>query len=150
MKRGTTYGQFVIERVLPQAPARVFAAWADFEKKKRWFGDWHNVLEHTQDFRVGGRALWRGRNDDGVLHQNDTVFHDIVDNERIVNSYTMTLDERRISVSLQTLEFAPVAGGTKLTLTESGVFLDGYDGAEDRVRGTNWLLDHLEAALRGD
>jgi uncharacterized protein YndB with AHSA1/START domain len=108
------------------------------------------VLEHAQDFRVGGRALWRGQGEDGVVYRNDTVFYDIVENERIVNSYAMMLDDRRISVSLQTLEFAPAAGGTKLTLTESGVFLDGYDGADDRVRGTNWLLDQLEAALRRD
>jgi hypothetical protein len=33
-------------------------------------------------------------------------------------------------------------------LTEQGVFLDGYDDAGSRERGTKGLLDKLEAALK--
>jgi hypothetical protein len=33
-------------------------------------------------------------------------------------------------------------------LTEQGAFLDGYDDAGGRDRGTRGLLDQLEAALR--
>jgi len=33
-------------------------------------------------------------------------------------------------------------------LTEQGVFLDGYDDAGSRERGTKGLLDQLEASLK--
>jgi hypothetical protein len=59
----------------------------------------------------------------------------------------MLIDETRISVSLQTLEFLPKGKGTKLILTEQGVYLDGTDDPAERERGTRQLLDALGAAL---
>lgn len=141
---------FVIERRLPSAPARVFAAFADQKKKARWFGcvEGWEVAEHTLDFRVGGREVWRGGPPGGTPHRNDTYYHDIVAGERIVWSYAMQLGERRISVSLSTLELFPDGTGTRMRFTEQGVFLDGHDGIAERERGTKDLLDNLERALR--
>jgi hypothetical protein len=59
----------------------------------------------------------------------------------------MHLDDRRISVSLATIELAPSARGTSFKLTEQGVFLDGYDDAGSRERGTLELMDRLAASL---
>src|SRR5262249_40467321 len=39
----------------------------------------------------------------------------------------MHLDERKISVSLATLELRPEGKGTRLVITKQGAFLDGYD-----------------------
>jgi uncharacterized protein YndB with AHSA1/START domain len=70
--------------------------------------------------------------------------------QRIVYANDMHLDDKRISVSLATVEFKPVgSAGTRLIFTEQAVFLDGYDDAESRERGTRGLLDKLEMALRG-
>jgi len=82
---------FVIERRLASSPARVFAAFADQKKKARWFGcvDGWEVAEHTLDFRVGGREVWRGGPPGDTPHRNDTYYHDIVPDERIVWSYAM-------------------------------------------------------------
>jgi hypothetical protein len=63
-------------------------------------------------------------------------------------SYTMHVGERAISVSLTTLELCPEGAGTRIRFVEQGVYLDDYDGAADRVRGTNDLLDSLDRALR--
>jgi uncharacterized protein YndB with AHSA1/START domain len=71
-----------------------------------------------------------------------------VQNERIILSYDMHLDEKRISVSLATVEFKPARKGTLLVYTEQGAFLDGFDDAGAREHGTRDLLDKLEAALR--
>jgi uncharacterized protein YndB with AHSA1/START domain len=148
--RSTQHDTFVIDRRLPSSPARVFAAFADRDRKARWFGcvEGWEVAEHTLDFRVGGREVWRGGPPGGTLHRNDTVYHDIVSNERIVWSYSMQLDDRRISVSLATLELHPDGSGTRLRFTEQGVYLDGHDGTADRERGTRELLDSLARALR--
>jgi hypothetical protein len=58
------------------------------------------------------------------------------------------LDDRKISVSLATLELKPAGTDTRLVMTEQGAFLDGYDDAGSRERGTNFLLDALGQSLR--
>jgi len=143
---------FVIERRLPSPPARVFAAFADPARKARWFGcvEGWEVAEHTIDFRVGGREVWRGGPPGDTPHRNDTYYHDIVPDERIVWSYAMHLGGRRISVSLATVELSPEGTGTRMRFTEQGVYLDGHDGIAERERGTKDLLDNLERALRAE
>jgi len=141
---------FVIERRLASSPTRVFAAFADQKKKARWFGcvDGWEVAEHTLDFRVGGREVWRGGPPGDMPHRNDSYYHDIVPDERIVWSYAMQVGGRRISVSLATLELSPDGTGTQMRFIEQGVYLDGHDGIAERERGTKDLLDNLERALR--
>ena len=73
----------------------------------------------------------------------------MVSNERLVYAYEMHLDARRISVSLTTIELQREGDGTRLLLTEQGAFLDGYDDAGARERGTGFLLDRLKATLDG-
>ena len=90
----------------------------------------------------------RGGPPGGQQHRNDTLYHDIVPDQRIVWSYTMRLDETPISVSLSTIELHRDGVGTRLVFTEQGVFLDGYDGGGDRVRGTRMLLESLARSLQ--
>jgi uncharacterized protein YndB with AHSA1/START domain len=144
------HDSFTIERSYPASPSRVFAAFADRATKARWFGcvEGWDVDEHTLDFSVGGREVWSGGPPGGTRHRNDTVYHDIVPDERIVWSYAMQLGGRRISVSLTTIELRADGSGTRMTFTEQGVYLDGYDGAAERVHGTGELLDSLERAIR--
>lgn len=144
------HDQFVIERTYPVAPARVFAAWTSLEVKQQWFtgdGDVDNVDRHTLDFRVGGREHLSGAIAGGPSYRFDAVYQDIVDGERIVWSYDMHLDDRRISVSVATVEITGVPGGTRLTVTEQGAFLDGLDTNEQRRGGTEQLMDQLGAWL---
>ncbi len=146
------HGTFTIEREFAFPPARVFAAWAEPEAKSAWFAgtaDKWKELERRMDFRVGGSERLRGQWVSGPVSDFQAHYHDIVRGRRIVYSYTMHIDERKISVSLATIEFAPAGRGTKLTLTEQGAFLDGYDDAGSRERGTNALIDALGRSLEG-
>jgi hypothetical protein len=59
----------------------------------------------------------------------------------------MHLDQRKISVSLATYELKSIGDGTQLVLTENGAFLDGYDDAGSRERGSNLLLDAIGKSL---
>ncbi|HJU40517.1 MAG TPA: SRPBCC domain-containing protein [Tahibacter sp.] len=148
---------FVIERIYAAAPARVFAAFADPVKKRRWFaeGDGFDIDEYTLDFRVGGSERTRFRFEmpgrpgktSGV---NDTVFTDIVENRRIVFAYAMTIAGQRISSSQTTFELVPDGAGTTLVMTEQAAFFDGADGAERREGGWRELLDSLGRALDAD
>jgi len=60
----------------------------------------------------------------------------------------MHLDEKRISVSLSTIELLPGGAGTRIVMTEQDAFLDGADLPSERERGTHELLDNLAADLR--
>lgn len=147
-QRNTTHATFVIERDLPHPPAKVFAAYADPKKKAKWFGgppEWNS--EHRMDFRVGGKETSTGGPPGGVVHKMSGEYWDIVENERIVMSYEMHLGATRISVSLGTTEFKPNGVGSKLTYTEQGAYLDGYDDAGQREEGTRELLGQLETYL---
>lgn len=148
--RSTQHATFTIDRTYPASPARVFGAWATPAAKLRWFAchdDWP-AADHALDFRPGGRESLRTGPPGGTVHGYEAVYFDIVPNERIVYAYEMRLDDRRITVSLATVEFTPAGTGTRLRFTEQGVFLDGYDEVADREHGTRIGLDNLETMLR--
>jgi uncharacterized protein YndB with AHSA1/START domain len=144
--RSAVHATFAVERTYDASPARVFAAWADQESKSRWFGA-PGSTEHQLDFRIGGTELNRGGPPGGPVFTYDALYYDIVDDARIVYAYEMYMDDARISVSLATVEFSPAGSGTRLLLTEQGVFLDGHDTPAQREHGTGELLDNLGAAL---
>jgi len=150
--RSVQHGTFTLEREFAFPPARVFAAWAEREAKDRWFGgpsgQWR-PLERHMEFRVGGSERARGQWTGGRVSDFQAQYHDIVQDRRIVYSYSMHIDDMKISVSLATIEFEPAGRGTKLILTEQGAFLDGYDDAGSRQRGTGGLMDALEKSLGG-
>ena len=149
-QRSTHHATFVIQRVYDAPPALVFGAFADEAAKAKWFAgppDWKKG-ERAFDFRVGGREVSRGGPKGGPVHSFEARYYDIVPNRRIIYSYDMHLDDRRISVSLATIEFEPEGSGTRLTITEQGAFLDGYDDAGSREQGTRWLLEQLGASLQ--
>jgi uncharacterized protein YndB with AHSA1/START domain len=144
-----THSTFSLERTYDASPGRVFAAFADAEQKAAWFAgppEWP-LAAFEVDFRIGGREMNRGGPKGGPMHSFDALYYDIVPDERIVYSYEMHLDDKRISVSLATIELAPVADGTRLTLTEQGAYLDDFDDPKLRETGTRDLLEALGAYL---
>jgi uncharacterized protein YndB with AHSA1/START domain len=148
-QRSVEHATFVIERTYAASPDRVFDAWADPEAKARWFGgpaEWTRT-EHKLDFRVGGREVNRVASADGPVYTYEALYQDIVANERIIYGYDMYLDDRRISVSLATVELEPYDAGTRLIFTEQDVFLDGADSVDQREQGSGTLLDALGAEL---
>ena len=154
MSRSVTRGSFTITRHWKHAPMRVFNAFAKEEAKARWFAGLPGWEQHEKlfDFREGGRETLSGRHASGTVSSFDCIYRDIVEPAggeagRIIYSYVMHLDGRKISVSQATIEIVPDGAGTKLVLTEYGDFLDGYDDAGSREHGTNLLMDLLDKSL---
>ena len=145
--RSVAHSTFTLERTYKAAPQRVFAAFADKKQKAKWFDV--TAPEETvweMDFREGGREYNSGPFE-GHMHSFDSIYHDIIENERIVYSYTLSVDGQKLSASLTTLEFEPSGDGTKLTLTEYDAYFDGLEEVGPREEGTRGLLDAIAATL---
>jgi uncharacterized protein YndB with AHSA1/START domain len=155
-EQSTIHSTFVIERTYPAKPERVFRAFADPAQKRRWFvDDDHHEVEHFEmDFRVGGKEQARFRLGEGtpvagMICTNDTVYQDIVPNQRVVLASSMSLNGKCISASLVTFEFLPAAKGTDLICTHQGAFFEGSDGPKMRQEGWEKLLDELSNEFAG-
>jgi uncharacterized protein YndB with AHSA1/START domain len=147
----TTHSTFVIERSFNSPPETVFNAFADPKAKEQWFSapsDQCKTEKREMDFRVGGSETVVGRWNNGMVSDFRARYHDIVPNQRIVQSYEMRVNGAMISVSLATTELKPHGKGTKLIFTEQDTFLD-FDDAGGREHGSIELIDNLVRVIDG-
>ena len=147
MDRYVTHATFSLERSYPVPPARVFAAWADPAAKARWFAAEPDA-GHQLDFRIGGREVAHGGPDGSPVMTFESIYRDIVPEERIVYTSTLSTGDDVMTVSLTTVEFRTAEAGTRLVLTEQGTFLDGREEPAWREHGTAAQLDALAAELK--
>jgi uncharacterized protein YndB with AHSA1/START domain len=147
-----THDTFVIRRTYDAPVEQVFRAWAEPNRKARWFAGSAAALGrgYELDFQVGGREVNRGGPPGGPVYTYLAEFRDIVVDQRIVSTSEMFADDTRISVTVATVEFHGSGSTTQLVLTEQGAFLDGHDTAAQREEGTRALLGSLAAALAED
>jgi uncharacterized protein YndB with AHSA1/START domain len=130
------FGAFTIERRYDARPERVFSAFADREIKQRWMGCEHvasPVIEQL-DFRIGGREVSRGGGEDGE-HLFEGTYLDIVENDRFVFAFVMTVGGRKLSASIASVEILADGNGARLIFNEQGVCF-GQDGWVEREEGT--------------
>jgi uncharacterized protein YndB with AHSA1/START domain len=151
--RSIKHGSFVIERLFNYDPGALFHAWTDPKAKARWFNGpsdkWTEEVREM-DVRVGGRDRLIGKFVDGSESRFEAQYFDVVPERRLVYTYDMYWQGKKISVSLASVEFvAQGKGGTKLIVTEQHAFLDGYEDGGSRERGTLGLIDNLGIALGG-
>ena len=153
--RPVIHDTFAIERTYPAPAGRVFAAFASKQAKDTW-GDTGDLTETGADaatgefdFRIGGHER-SGFGYQDISYQYDARYYDIVPDQRIIYSYSMYADGALISVSVATIELVATAGGTALTWTEQGAYVDGIDGPEApqlREGGIAEMLDGLAKYL---
>ncbi len=149
--RSQTHATFVLERTYPVPVDAVWHALSDNAARDQWFGGGSafDVAEKAHDFRIGGHGIEDGRWQGGPRSRFVSTYTDIVENERIVFTYDMWVDERHMSTSLTTIAVEPDGDSTRLTYTEQAVHLDGLDTVEGREEGTAGLLDGLGSFLTG-
>ena len=153
-QQAVVHHTFVTERAYPVTPERVFAAFADPAKKRRWFaeGESHELQSYEMDFRLGGQESYvyrfkQGTPVAGLTLKSENVYREIVPNRRIIFTSTMAMEGRCFSISLGTVELVPTDSGTDLILTFQSAFLEGADGPAMREAGWRTLLDKLSKEL---
>lgn len=144
--RSITHATFTLERSYPVPVSRVFRAWADPQVKVRWFAG--NPDDYELDFRPGGIER-NGAVHDGKRITWESLYREIVPDERIVYTSVLSEDETVATLSLTTVEFAAGGEGTRLVLTEAGAYLDGREQPAWREEGTGGWLDALGRHLTG-
>ena len=148
--RSVVHATFHLERTYDAPIARVWKALTDPAAKQTWFSgtpDRWQLIERHMDARPGGTERLKGRWEGGVVSTFDATYHDVIPEQRLVYSYEMHLDDKKISVSLATLQLKAAGAETTLMVTEQGAFLDGYEDAGSREHGTGHLIDALGASL---
>ena len=114
----------------------------------RWFDlSGQENPDYRGDFRVGGVESFRTPAGASPAFTYDAQYRDIVENERIVTTYEMSVDGRRMSVSVATVHLTDTPAGTHLVYTEQGAYLDGLDTADSHRTGTTSQLANLAAVL---
>ena len=133
-----------IKRHLKASPAKVFAAWTDPEKIKRWMGPaGFAVADASSDACVNGRYRIVMLSPEGNKHGVGGAYREYVLNEKLV--FTWQWDAAPGDTpheSLVTVRLTPDGSGTLLTLTHERLFDESSrDGQE---KGWIGSLDNLE------
>ncbi|MGC4092665.1 MAG: SRPBCC family protein [Polyangiaceae bacterium] len=168
MSSEVMHGSFTIERNYAAPPAKVFDTFADAATKRRWAveGPGVEVVEHSLDFRVGGReksrvrfmAQFEGAPPEGTAMGNDSTYLDIVPNQRIVSANVMVMGDQRMSASLITVQLFAAGKGTRLVLTEQTAYFErafareeeSSDGPKLREEGFRQWLARIDSVLSPD
>jgi len=144
-----THASFTIERDYAHTPAKVFAAMADPAAKRRWMveGEGFTVESYEPGFAIGAFERSSFRCNGSPIIRNDTVYLDILTDQRLIFAYSMFFEDRPMSSSLVTIQFEAKDNGTRMTLTEQGAYLEGFEDVAGREHGTRELLDALDREL---
>jgi len=132
-----------IKRVYPVDIERVFDAWSDPALMRRWFyvGEWWSATVEN-DLRVGGTYRISMRTDTNQTLVCHGIYREVVRPRRLAFTWNSHLHEG----SLVTIELRPVAEGTELTLTHSGLPTEELQQAHSR--GWTGCLANFERASR--
>ena len=139
------HATLAFERHIPAPAEKVFAALADPVARSQWGAPTETavIVYDEADFREGGQDRFRcGSKGNPNIH-GTTRYLDILTNQRVVSSETISMDGKRLCASLTTLELVSHGNSTKLTQTTQIASFIGEDMVKGYETGTNASLDNL-------
>jgi uncharacterized protein YndB with AHSA1/START domain len=114
MSAVATKPSLTIKRRFNAPPAKVFSAWIDPEKVKRWMGPGETkALLVETDPRTGGRYRWLMQNPSGEQHEVIGIYREVIANEKLVFTWAWKSTPER--ESLVTVTFKQDGSGIIMT-----------------------------------
>jgi uncharacterized protein YndB with AHSA1/START domain len=140
-----THATLVFEREVPATIEKVFAAFANAKIRAEWAApsDTATIVYDEEDFREGGEDRFRCGSKSNPNIDGTTHYLEIIPGRRIVYSETISMDGKRLCVSLVTLELAQSGSTTKLRSTSQVASFIGQDMIKGTEIGNNGSLDSL-------
>lgn len=139
-----------LSRVFRARREIVFSAWSSAEQVSRWFApEGCEVADAKVETRIGGPFELSMRAP-GLEHRLRGIFVEIVANTRLVLDMRISdADDKPLFRAYTELDFAEIAGGTRLDVTQTYTLIDPsvaglLGGAPEGWRST---LDNLEREL---
>jgi uncharacterized protein YndB with AHSA1/START domain len=140
----TTKPSLTIKRRFNAPPEKVFTAWTDPEKVKRWMGPGEiKPLRVESDPRTGGRYRWVMKSPDGEEHDVSGIYREVIPNQKLVFTWAWKSTPER--ESLVTLTFKRDGDGTIFTLQHEQFFDE--DARARHQGGWNSAMDKLDKYL---
>lgn len=133
------------ERELKAPREAVFEALSDAVARAKWAAPSLTsvVIYDTENFIENGEDEYRcGSKDDPNIHGR-THYLEIVKNNRIVSSETLTMNGHRLSASMSTVELSSVDSMTILKQTTHVASFIGVSMIDGFKQGNNASLDNL-------
>ena len=139
------HATIVMDRTYNASPARVFAAWADLEARKRWSAPTENIrIEYEEsDFREGGRDVSRCIEPGNEDYVAAVTYIDIKRDQRIAFIEDVVHGKKRVSAALISVELAPRRAATHLRLTMQIASFDEANMEQGYQFGWSAALDNL-------
>ncbi|MHB8384153.1 MAG: SRPBCC domain-containing protein [Candidatus Binataceae bacterium] len=140
--------ELIITRIFDAPRKVVYQAWADPEQMVKWLGPKGFTGKIIKmDIRPGGSYRFYMRDPEGGDHWQQGVFREIVEGERIVQTYAWADAEGNAirPETLLTVTFEDHGAKTKLTLHQA-VF-ESVTARDMHRGGWNSALDRLEEIL---
>ena len=137
-----------ITRIFKAPRDRVFEAWTKPDFLAAWWGPKGMSLpEHEFNVHEGG--AWRTvmRSSEGKDHFVSGVFKEIVAKERLVFTWSWTIDGERSHESLVTVTFGDAQAGTKVHLHQA--LLTSKSDRDGHKQGWAGTFENLDDFLEG-
>jgi predicted enzyme related to lactoylglutathione lyase/uncharacterized protein YndB with AHSA1/START domain len=135
--------ELTLERTIPAARDRVFAAWTQPELLRRWSAPEGLTIEDgATDLRVGGGWRVVMAEPDGTRHEAFGTYREISAPERLEYTHAWKSDGGSSPETVLTVELKPEADGTRLVLTQAG--FASPESRDGHREGWSSALDNLQ------
>lgn len=153
------FDTFEIIEKFKKPKEKVFAAFANADQKKKWYG--HDISNEksakkfTSDFKEGGKGyncftVPANEYMPEMFIEMKSTHQKIIDNDTIIVTYEGYANGSLFSVSITNFQFSDEANGSSLKLTNQTTYLENADGPEMRKMGYTELMKNLQNLLNQD
>ncbi|HEX6370829.1 MAG TPA: SRPBCC domain-containing protein [Longimicrobium sp.] len=135
--------ELTLERSIPAARDRVFAAWTQPELLRRWSApEGLTIQDGATDLRVGGGWRVVMAEPDGTRHEAFGTYRRIDAPERLEYTHAWKAVGGSSAETVLTVQLTPEADGTRLVLTQAG--FPSPESRDGHREGWSSALDNLQ------